>query len=115
MTHELKFDKYFMYGIDQMDAQGQITHICGPGAEEDLCKKSVMSQSSCCTQIISVDQATKQETSFFRCMNKAIVDHSFSFEIDGLKMSMSCTDDSMSSAAYLGTGMLTAALALSMI
>ena len=33
LTSEMKFDQYFMYGIDNMDTDGSTAPPCGPDAE----------------------------------------------------------------------------------
>lgn len=85
---------------------------CGPDAEYDMCKEKVMSQETCCTHIVGVSQLVMERTgqsSFYRCMNQKVVDASFSFEIDGMKMSMSCTDGGKgSAAAYFGSSAILA-------
>lgn len=82
---------------------------CGPDAEYDMCKEKVFSQETCCTHITGVDKmfiesSEKSVSSFYRCMNQKVVDASFSFEIDGMKMSMSCTGDNKGSGASYITG-----------
>ena len=56
-----------------------------------------------------------QVSSFYRCMNKKVVDASFSFEIDGMKMTMSCTGDNKGSAAAYFTGSAILATLVSLI
>ena len=33
MTTEMKFDNYYMYGIDSMGGKGNSAPICGPGSD----------------------------------------------------------------------------------
>lgn len=103
-SYSVKFDKYFMYGIDYMGEDGYGMPPCGPDAKYDMCKEKVYSQETCCTHITMQDSMFMEnaKSSFYRCMNVKVVDASFSFEIDGMKMSMSCSgDDKMSAASYL--------------
>ena len=91
ITSEMKFDKYFLFGIDNMGGQANNTPPCGPNIEYDSCKDSVNSDETCCTHITFWDQDKEDQYSFYRCMNQKVVDASFSVEIDGVKMSMSCS------------------------
>lgn len=84
---EMKFDEYFMYGIDHMGEEGA-TPPCGPDAEYDMCKEKVFSQDTCCSHVVMMDDDGNQKNSFYRCMNQNVVDASFSISIDGMKMSM---------------------------
>jgi len=43
LTTEIKFDKYFMYGIDNMGGNSDDMPPCGPGAKMDACQKTVNS------------------------------------------------------------------------
>lgn len=103
-TTTMKFDNYFMYGIDYMGEPGYEMPPCGPGAENDLCKEKSNSAETCCARVSS-DLLVEGEQSFYRCMNRMLVDASFAIEIDGMKMSMACTgDDKKESAATYVTG-----------
>lgn len=55
MTTEMKFDKYFMYGIDNMGGNSQDMPPCGPGVKRDACKRSVNSKETCCAHVATVD------------------------------------------------------------
>lgn len=101
---EAKFDNYFLYSIDTMGEDGFGTPPCGPAAKYDMCKEKVYSQETCCTHVVMMDRNGNQQQSFYRCMNQQVVDASFSFEIDGMSMSMMCSGgdgDMMSAAANI--------------
>jgi hypothetical protein len=85
-----KFDDYYMYSMDYMGEKGYDGPECGPYAKQDSCKEKVNGDQYCCTHIQMQDSMVMEnaESSFYRCMNQKIVDASFSFEIDGMKMSM---------------------------
>ena len=114
----MKFDNYFMYGMDYVGGEGQHGYDmppCGPDAKYDLCKEKVMSQETCCAHIVGMGEMFMErsgQTSFYRCMNQRVVDASFSFEIDGMKMSMSCTDNSTGSAYFTSSAILAAIIAM---
>ena len=51
LTTEMKFDQYFMNGLDNLNAKGNNAPPCGPG--ETAC--SDMFEQSCCTHVIMTD------------------------------------------------------------
>lgn len=109
ITSETKFDQYFMYSIDNMGGNSDEMPPCGPQADYDKCKDLAGSENTCCTQVVMRDEI--MEYSFYRCMNQMVVDASFSVEIDGMKMSMGCTEGS-SGAAYFTSAILSSIAAL---
>ena len=83
---------------------------CGP--EADHCKEATQSDEYCCAKVQS-DMLIDGQQAIYRCMNMMVVDASFSFEIDGMKMSMSCMKESESAAAYIsGAALLASGAAL---
>ena len=113
LTSEAKFDKYFMYGIDNMDSTGNNAPPCGPGFDpmNDPCKAIVGEEDTCCTHVVMTDRDSGTQQSFYRCMNEKIVDMSFSVEIDGMSMAMGCSSQS-SSAKYIATAAMASIAAL---
>lgn len=78
LTSEMKFDKYFMYGIDSMGARGNNAPECGPGmANGAQCRGGSNGQKSCCAHVV-MNEGDGRETSIYRCMNQQVVDASFS-------------------------------------
>lgn len=108
-----KFDDYFMYSMDYMGEGNYNGPECGPDAKHDMCKEKVGGDEYCCTQVSMQDSMIMENSgsNFYRCMNQKIVDASFSFEIDGMKMSMKC----MGSAASYFTGSAVLASIVAMI
>lgn len=108
-----KFDNYFMYSMDYMGEAPYDGPECGPHAKTDACKDKVDGEQYCCTHVTMQDSMVMENagSSFYRCMNQKMVDASFSFEIDGMKMSMQC----MGSAASYLTGSAVLASIVAMI
>ena len=94
MTSEMKFDKYFLYGIDNMGGQGNGAPETCSGGQDDPCKNLVGSGKSCCAHVVMTDRGSGTQQSMYRCMNERIVDMSFSIEIDGMSLAMGCSDKS---------------------
>ena len=90
----MKFDQYYLYGMDNIDGKNNSAPHCGPGHVKDACKKTLNSKKSCCAHVVMTDQNSGDQTSFYRCMNEKIVDISFTMEIDGMKTSMMCSESS---------------------
>lgn len=105
LTSIMKFDKYFMYGMDNMGGKGNSAPECKIGAK-DPCKKE--SGKSCCAHVI-MTEGNGEQTSFYRCMNEKVVDAQFSVEIDGMKMSMACSE---SSSTYVTSAIMASLAAL---
>lgn len=91
MTSEMKFDKYFLYGIDNMGGQGNGAPETCSGGQDDPCKNLVGSGKSCCAHVVMTDRGSGTQQSMYRCMNERIVDMSFSIEIDGMSLAMGCS------------------------
>jgi len=101
ISSEMKFDKFFLYGMDNIDGKGNSAPGCGPSnGGKDACKEITGSENTCCTHVVMTDQGNGKQTSFYRCMNEKILDMSFQVEIDGMMMSMGCSDG-YSSAKYI--------------
>jgi hypothetical protein len=68
---ETKFDQYYMYSMDQMDAHNNSAPDCGPSAllGEDECKNRSGGGDSCCTHVVMTDRGSGKQQSFYRCMN----------------------------------------------
>lgn len=99
----MKFDKYFMYGVDSMGGEGNSAPQCGPGMPNGAqCRGGSYGQKSCCAHVVMMEGGGR-ETSFYRCLNQKVVDASFSMEIDGMKMSMGCMDNG---STYVGGAIL---------
>lgn len=104
----MKFDKYYMYGIDNMGGKGNGAPGCGPGIDE--CSKLVNSKESCCAHVLMTDEGNGEQTSMYRCMNQRIVDGaSFSVNINGMQVAMQC---SKSGASYFAKAAAASAAAL---
>lgn len=78
----MKFDKYFMYSIDNMGGNTNEMPACGPSAKMYECQKTVNSRETCCAQVVTMADGEEQQA-FYRCMNQKVVDASFAIEIDG--------------------------------
>ena len=101
ISSEMKFDKFFLYGMDNIDAKNNSAPGCGPSnGGRDPCKDITGSENTCCTHVVMTDQGNGKQTSFYRCMNEKILDMSFQVEIDGMMMAMGCSDG-YSSAKYI--------------
>lgn len=109
LTTMMKFDRYFMYGIDNVGGKNNSAPECGPGMKDDVCKELTKSDKSCCTHVVMTDGGNGEQTSFYRCMNERIVDAKFAFEIDGMKMSMAC---SKSGSTYVASAIVASLAAL---
>lgn len=111
----MKFDRYFMYGIDNMGATGNGAPDCGSGQkgsgeQKNSCNDLVKSHNSCCAHVV-LHEGSGRQTSFYRCMNQKVVDASFSMEMDGIKMSMQC-NQSGASKTYITSAIVASIMAL---
>lgn len=72
VSTEMKFDQYFMYSMDNLDAQGNSAPPCGPSLQggKDPCKEITGSENTCCTHVVMTDQGSGKQNSFYRCMNE---------------------------------------------
>lgn len=95
ISSEVKFDNYFMYGIDQYGGDPNSVPRCGSNVQagQDDCKER-FGFDSCCAHVIMTNQGSGQQMSFYRCMSEQMVDLSFSVEIDGMSVAMGCTQPS---------------------
>lgn len=55
LTSKMKFDKYFMYGVDNMGGKGNGAPECGPGHKHDACKELTKSDKSCCAHVVMTE------------------------------------------------------------
>ena len=101
----MKFDRFFMYGMDNMGGRNNSAPECKPNAT-DPCKKE--SGKSCCAHVV-MTEGNGEQMSVYRCMNERVVDMAFNFQIDGMSLAMSCSK-SKSSASYI-TGVIMASIA----
>jgi len=109
-----KFDDYYMYSMDYMGEGKYDGPECGPNAKHDTCKEKVGGDKYCCAQVSMKDSMVMENagSSFYRCMNEKIVDASFSFEIDGMKMSMHCMDKGSAASYFTGSAVLATIVAM---
>jgi len=106
ISSEMKFDKFFLYGMDNIDAKDNSAPGCGPSnGGKDPCKDITGSENTCCTHVVMTDQGNGKQTSFYRCMNEKILDMSFQVEIDGMMMAMGCSDG-YSTAKYIAGSLI---------
>jgi hypothetical protein len=72
VSTEMKFDQYFMYSMDNIDAKGNSAPACGPSTQggRDPCKEITGSENTCCTHVVMTDQGSGKQNSFYRCMNE---------------------------------------------
>jgi hypothetical protein len=52
----MKFDDYFMYGMDYMGDYGYDMPHCGPGPDNNMCQQKVNSPETCCTHIQGIGE-----------------------------------------------------------
>lgn len=66
----MKFDKYFMHGIDSLGTTDNSAPDCGPSTADgsDPCMEEF--GNSCCTHVVMTDEGQGTQTSFYRCMNQ---------------------------------------------
>jgi len=67
MTTEVKFDRFYMYGMDSMGGKDQAP-VCGTGKNEE-CEKLTGSKKNCCAKVVMTDQEKGEQSSMYRCMN----------------------------------------------
>jgi len=104
LTSMMKFDEYFMYGIDNLGGDGNNAPPCGPGVESQC-----MEGKSCCSHVLMTDNYSGEQTSFYRCMNMMVVDASITMSIDDMQVSMSCMD---SGSTYMASAIMASLAAL---
>ena len=60
LTTEMKFDKYFLYSIDNIGGSSNGAPPCGSDAGIDHCTESSHGGETCCTHVIMWDDSTKK-------------------------------------------------------
>lgn len=66
LTTEMKFDKYYMYGMDTNSAK---TPECNTGTAAE-CEKITGSKEYCCAKVVMTDEKGGQQSAMYRCMNQ---------------------------------------------
>ena len=107
----MKFDRFFMYGMDNLDSKGNNAPKCGPKYTD--CRRITGGSESCCVHAVLTDTGNGRQQSMYRCMNMKVVDHTgFDISIDGMKVAMSCLDGS--NAVYLASATLASVASIAM-
>jgi hypothetical protein len=104
----MKFDKYMLYGTDNMGGRGNGAPRCGPG-DGNACMDLQGSRKACCAHVVMTDGGSGEQMSMYRCINENIMDMSYAMEIDGMMVSMKCSE---SSSVYMNATIMSVLLSL---